>query len=110
VFHGKRVLADLLGRVVAALVEGLGIRATARVFELEPSTVRAWLVEAADQLQAFSRYLLRDLQVTQVQLDELFAVLSEGKAEHVSGTEALAALGLGRSRPGQQTPLSPAGG
>jgi IS1 family transposase len=82
------VPAELLGRVAAALAEGLGIRAVARVFELDPDTVGAWLVEAADQLQAFSQYLLHDMQVTQVQLDELFAVVSEGKAEHVNDVAA----------------------
>ena len=37
------------------MVQGLGIRGTARVFEVDPNTVLQWLVEAAEQLQAFSR-------------------------------------------------------
>jgi hypothetical protein len=36
------------------LAEGLGIRAVARVFEVDPNSVLQWLVEAAEQLQAFS--------------------------------------------------------
>ena len=40
------------------LAEGLGIRATARVFEVDPNTVLEWLVEAAEQLTAFSAYFL----------------------------------------------------
>jgi len=40
------------------LAEGLGIRATARVFEVDPNTVLHWLVEAAEQLRAFSSYFL----------------------------------------------------
>jgi len=91
-FQGKRVPAELLARVVAALAEGLGIRAVARVFEVDPNTVLTWLVEAADQLQAFSQYLLHDVQVTQVQLDELFAVISESKAGHGSNAEAIERL------------------
>src|SRR5215831_30478 len=74
-FHGKKVPAELLVRVVASLAEGLGIRAVARVFEVDPNTVLAWLVEAADQLTAYSRHFLHDVQVSQVQLDELFALL-----------------------------------
>src|SRR6266571_2693962 len=58
--YGKRVSAELLVRVMAALAEGLGIRAVARVFEVDPNTVLQWLVEAADQLEAFSRYFLHD--------------------------------------------------
>jgi len=34
--------------VVACLAEGLGIRATARVFEVDPNTVLQWFVEAAE--------------------------------------------------------------
>jgi len=78
--HGTRVPPERLVRVVASLAEGLGIRAVARVFEVDPNTVLAWLVEAADQLQAFSSYFLHDVQASQVQLDELYAVLSAMKA------------------------------
>jgi transposase-like protein len=40
------------------VAEGLGIRATARVFAVDPDTVLPWLAEAAEQLRAFSRYFL----------------------------------------------------
>ena len=52
-------------RVLACLAEGLGIRATARVFEVDPNTVLPWLVEAAEHLRAFSAYCLCDLHVNQ---------------------------------------------
>src|SRR4029434_10721143 len=54
--HGKRVAAALLVWAVGALAEGLGIRAVARVFEVAPNPVLAWLVEAADHRKAFSQY------------------------------------------------------
>ena len=53
-FHGKQAAVELIVRVLACLAEGLGIRATARVFEVDPNTVLHWLVEAAEQLRAFS--------------------------------------------------------
>ena len=52
-FHGKRVAPEKLIWAVGAVAEGLGIRAVARVFEVDPNTVLQWLVEVADQLQAF---------------------------------------------------------
>src|SRR5712692_3034480 len=52
-FHGKRMSAELMVRVLACLAEGLGIRGTARVFEVDPNTVLQWLVEAAEQWRAF---------------------------------------------------------
>jgi len=83
---------DLIVRVIACLAEGLGIRGTARVFEVDPKTVLQWFVQAAEQLQAFSRYFLCDVRVTQVQLDELFALLSAVKDGEVSEVEAIKRL------------------
>jgi len=90
--HGKRMPTELIVRVIACLAEGMGIRGTARVFEVDPNTVLQWLVEAAEQLQAFSRHVLHDVRVRQVQLDELFALLSAVKDGTVSAAEAIARL------------------
>ncbi len=94
-FYGKPRPAERIVHAVAALAEGLGIRAVARVFAVDPNTVLAWLREAADQLDAFSRYFLRNVQVNHLQLDELFALLSKGKARQ--GREAEASEHLQRS-------------
>jgi IS1 family transposase len=90
--HGKRVSPDTLVWAIAALAEGLGIRAVARVFEVDPNTVLVWLVEAADHLEAFSRHFLYDVHVEQIQLDELFALLRAVKDGAVSEAEALTRL------------------
>ena len=91
-FHGKHVSPDMLVWAVGALAEGLGIRAVARVFAVDPNTVLAWLVEVAEHAAAFSRYFLYDVRVTQVQLDELFALLSAVKDGEVSEAEAVQRL------------------
>ena len=92
IFHGKRVAVDLIVHVIGCLAESLGIRGTARVFEIDPNTVLHWLIEAAEQLRAFSQYFLRDLHLTQVQLDELYAVLSAVKDGAVSTDDAIERL------------------
>jgi len=91
--HGKRLAVELIVHVLACLAEGLGVRATARVFEVDPNTVLQWLVEAAEQLQAFSAYFLCDVHVRQLQLDGLYAVLREVKSGEISEDEALKRLG-----------------
>jgi hypothetical protein len=96
-FHGKHVDPNQLGWAIAALAAGLGIRAVARVFEADPTTVLGWLVEAVERLETFSRDFLRELYVEQVQMDELFALLSAGKEAEV--TEAEAMKRLSRSPP-----------
>jgi IS1 family transposase len=92
IFHGKRTSGERIVHVLACLAEGLGIRATARVFEVDAHTVLQWLVEAAEQLRAFSRYFLCDVHVQQLQLDELYAVLREVKAGDLSADEAIQRL------------------
>ena len=91
-FHGKQAAVELIVRVLACLAEGLGIRATARVFEVAPTTVLQWLGEAAEQLRAFSAYFLCDLHLEQLQLDELYAVLRARKAGEMSDEEAIKRL------------------
>src|SRR5215211_4217714 len=92
IFHGKQAAVELIVRVVACLAEGLGIRATARVFGVAPNTVLQWLVEAAEHLRAFSAYFLCDLHLEQLQLDELYAVLRDLKAGEINDDEAIRRL------------------
>jgi IS1 family transposase/transposase-like protein len=75
IFFGKRVPAETIWQALKALAEGLDIRATARVFEVDPNTVGTWLRQAATHMEAVSHYLIHDLQLTQVQVDELWALL-----------------------------------
>ena len=77
---------------MACLAEGLGIRATAWVFEVAPNTVLHWLAEAAEQLRAFSAYFLCNLHLEPLQLDELYAVLREVKDGDLSEDEAIRRL------------------
>jgi hypothetical protein len=91
---------------IAALAEGLSIRAVARAFEVDPNTVLGWLVEASDHLQAFSHYFLHDLQVDQVQMDELFALLSAVK-DGPPGASAGKFTVSGPTRQGRPHPSAP---
>ena len=91
-FHGKRLSVELIVRVLACLAEGLGIRATHRVFEVDQNTVLQWLVEAAEQLQAFTHCFLCDVHVTQLQLDELYAVIRDLKDGQISEDNAIQRL------------------
>jgi IS1 family transposase len=92
IFHGQQATVELIVRVLACLAAGLGIRATARVFEVDPNTVLHWLVEAAEQLRAFSAYCLCDLHLEQLQLDEVYAVLRALKGGEISDAEAIKRL------------------
>jgi hypothetical protein len=90
---------------IGALAEGLGIRAVARVFEVDPHTGLAWLVDAAEPARAFSQAFLHDVRVTQGPLAERFALLRAVKAGEVS--EAAALPRLSRSPPWVGVALAP---
>jgi len=61
-------------------------------FEVDAHTVLHWLIEAAEQLRAFSASFLCDLHLEQLQLDEVYAVLRDIKAGEISDDEALRRL------------------
>jgi IS1 family transposase len=92
IFQGQRSSPELIVHVIACLAEGLGIRGTARGCEIDANTVRNWLVEAAEQLNAFSGSFRHELQINPVQLDELDAVLSAVRAGEMSEAEAIEQL------------------
>lgn len=79
-FYRSRLAPELLCQIITALAEGVSLQATARIFNVDPNTVQACLVQAAAQLEAVSNYLIHDLHLTQVQLDELWALVPDGEA------------------------------
>jgi hypothetical protein len=105
ILHGQQAAVELIVRVLACLAEGLGIRATARVCEVDPNTVLGWWGEAAEQLKAFSHYFLCEVHVQQGQLDELYAVLRAVREGQMRAEEAIQRLS--RSPPWVWTAIDP---
>src|SRR5262249_24874756 len=91
-FHGKRESIELIVRVIACLAEGLGIRGTARVFEVDANTVLQWLGDAGEQLRAFSQHLPHAVRGRPGRPAELCAVVSAVKEGEVSEAEAIERL------------------
>lgn len=77
IFYGKQVAAETIWQVLKALAEGLDIRASGRVFDLEANTVSTWLAQAGAHMTSVSHYLIHDLHLSQVQVDELWALLGQ---------------------------------
>lgn len=78
IFYRSRLAPDVLVRIILTLAEGLSLQATARIFGVEPDTVKECLVKAAQQAEAVSHYVMHDLRLTQVQVDELWALVQAG--------------------------------
>ncbi len=68
----KKVLMGL-----RLLAEGLGLRGTSRVLEIKLDTIRRWLAVAALHCEQVTDMLLRDLKLSQVQVDELWTFVKK---------------------------------
>ena len=72
VFYGLKMPQETVYPALHCLCENMGIRATARVFNVKPDTILLWLRRAGEHSEKVSAYLIRNLHVEQVQLDELW--------------------------------------
>lgn len=72
VFYGLKAPEETVYRALKALAEGVSIRSTARIFDVEVDTVLHWLRRAGEHSEKVSTYLMRNMQVEQAQLDELW--------------------------------------
>ena len=68
----KKVLMGL-----RLLAEGLGLRGTSRVLEIKLDTIRRWLATSALHCEQVSDMLVRDLNLSQVQVDELWTFVKK---------------------------------
>ena len=59
------------------LVKGMPLRGVAEVLEVKLDTVRHWLSLAADQSERVNERLLRELKVSQVELDALWSFVKK---------------------------------
>ena len=57
--------------------EGVGIRSTARILELDVNTVQEWLMKGSEHMEAISHYMIHELHIPQVQVDEMWAILGK---------------------------------
>lgn len=93
IFYRSPLPADKLRQIIQGLAEGWDLQGVARVFEVKPDTVKACLVRAAQHMDAVTNYLIHDLHLTQVQVDELWALVARWEAESEAEDQAQRASG-----------------
>ena len=76
-FYRSKTQPKTIISALKALAEGLSIQATARVLDVDSDTVQDWLSQAAEHMEAISRYLIHELHLSQVQVDEMWSLLGE---------------------------------
>jgi IS1 family transposase len=88
IFYRSPLPPDKLCQIITALAEGVSLQATARIFEVDVDTVKSCLTKAAEHVDAVSGYLIHDLHLTQVQVDELWALVQSWAEETDTATGA----------------------
>jgi IS1 family transposase len=77
IFYCSKVSPDKMIFALKVMAEGLGIQSTARILDLDVNTVQDWLKQGSEHMEAVSNYLMRELNLSQVQVDELWSLLGE---------------------------------
>lgn len=71
-FFGLKTPMKTVCIALNELTEGLGVRAVARIHHVDPDTVLDWLRKAGQHCERISEYMMQELKLSQVQLDELW--------------------------------------
>jgi len=78
-FETVRTSRTVLLDVVAMLVERNSLRAISRIKHCAPNTILHWLDLAGQQAAAVSRHFIRQLHLTQAQIDELWTFVKKNR-------------------------------
>jgi transposase-like protein len=77
IFYDLRSPQERVLMALRLLVKGMPLRGTAEVLEAKLDTVRHWLKLAAEQSEKIDALLLKELKVSQVELDALWAFVKK---------------------------------
>jgi len=69
------------------LLNGMSLRAISRILEISLDTVRRWLARAAEQSEDVNELLLRELDISKVELDELLTFVGKRLHREVTTTK-----------------------
>jgi transposase-like protein len=76
-FFGLHKPKEMVLRSMAMLVEKGSIRGTARAMGANKDSVALWLKRAGEHCEEVTEYLLRDLNLSQVQIDEIWTFIKK---------------------------------
>lgn len=77
IFYDLRSPEEKVLMALKLLVKGMPLRGVAEVMEVKLDTVRHWLKVAAAQSEAVNSLLLRELKVSQIELDALWTFVKK---------------------------------
>ena len=76
-FFGTKYPPETIGEIIRVTAEGNGVRATARILGLDKNAVNRVILKAGQHCEKVLSNLLAQLELTEVQLDELWAFVGK---------------------------------
>ena len=76
-FFGFHVSEDMIRQIIHHAAEGVGVRATARLLGIDKDTVNRVILRVGEHCEVELKNLLCSLQMTEAQLDELWAFVKK---------------------------------
>jgi transposase-like protein len=80
-FYDLRTSEEKVVLALKLIVKGLSQRSTAEVLEVCPKSVSTWISRASDQCEAVTETQLKDLNVSRVEMDELWTFIGKKSSE-----------------------------
>jgi len=84
VFETLRSPREVIVNALAHLCERNSLRATGRLLQLRHGTILHWLALTGAHTKALEHHLIRELHLTQVQIDELWTFVKKTGPSHTS--------------------------
>jgi len=76
-FNNLRKDESVIQLALKMVIKGMSIEAIADVLEVKPATVSNWLFRAAKQCEKVNEALMKDLNVSKVEMDELWVIVKK---------------------------------
>jgi len=76
-FYDLRSDIDKMVQAIRFLLKGISLRGIAETMHVKLDTVRGWLRRAAEHAEVINDYLVRNLKVKRIELDELWSFVKK---------------------------------
>ena len=77
---GLKYPSETVAQIIRSTAEGIGVRATARILQLDKDAVNRVILRVGEYCEKMLDNMLVDLELTEVQLDELWAFVQKKNA------------------------------
>jgi transposase-like protein len=86
-FYDLRTSEEKVVLALRLIVKGMSQRSTAEVLEVCPKSISTWISRASDQSEAVTETQLKDLNISRVEMDELWTFVGKKEFQKMKNTK-----------------------